>query len=374
MGGVDILYGVQSTGHGHLVRSTPVIQRLRELGHEVHVLLSGPAPDPLWIERIGGMVAVRPGLTLSVSAGELQYVKTVLRSRPLRFVRDVLGMRRRQPWDLVVTDYEPVTAWHARLTGQRCVGIGHQYAFMYDVPRARGNLASRAVLRQFAPVDTAVGSHYASFGAPILPPFVAPEVRSLRREAVEDDLVLVYLPWEDRAGLLRKLRRFPNFRFRVYDRVAHREHHGNVEVRPVSRHDFATDIDRCRGIIANAGFTLSSEALHLGISLLVKPIHSQIEQESNAVALQHLGLGNVSPRLSTRDIADWLMRPPPKPQRYPDVTPALIDWLHAGATEPLEALSSRLWEQLQPRTAAPPFAAEAAAREATPSRRYRPVG
>ena len=359
MAAMEILYGVQTTGHGHLVRATPVIQALRGLGHEVHVLLSGPRPDPLWLDRIGEPLHSRPGLTLSVSAGELRYLQTLKRSQPLRFLRDVLGMRRRT-WDLVVTDYEPVTAWHARLTGQRSVGIGHQYAFMYDVPRATGNPASRAVLRQFAPVHTAVGSHYASFGAPILPPFVAPEVRALRREAVEDDLVLAYLPWEDRAGLLRKLRRFPNFRFRVYDRVAHREHHGNVEVRPVSRHEFATDISRCRGIIANAGFTLSSEALHLGISLLVKPIHSQIEQESNAVALQHLGLGNVSQRLSTRDIADWLMRPPPEPQHYPDVTPALIDWLHAGATEPLEALSNRLWEGREPRTTSPVGAASAA--------------
>jgi uncharacterized protein (TIGR00661 family) len=339
---VKILYGVQATGHGHLVRSTPVIRALRARGHEVQVLLSGPRPDPLWLERIGEPLHTRPGLTFSVVAGEIRYLRTVLQAKPLRFVRDVLGLRR-EPWDLVVTDYEPVTAWHARLTGQRSVGIGHLYAFMYDVPMARGNLANRTVLRQFAPVHTAVGSHYAHFGAPVLPPFVAPEVRALRRDRVEGDLVLAYLPWEDRAGLVRKLRRFPNFRFRVYDRVAHREHHGNVEVRPLSRHEFADDIARCRGIIANAGFTLSSEALHLGISLLVKPIHGQVEQESNAVALQQLGLGAVSSRLSTRDIADWLMRPAPAPQCYPDVTAALVDWLDAGASEPLDRLSGRLW-------------------------------
>lgn len=339
---MKILYGVQTTGHGHLVRSTPVIQALRARGHEVHVLLSGPRPDPLWLERIGEPLHVRPGLTFSVVAGEIRYLSTVLRARPLRLLRDVLDLRGAR-WDLIVTDYEPVTAWHARLTGQRSVGIGHLYAFNHDVPMARGNFANRTVLRQFAPVHTAAGSHYAHFGAPILPPFVAPEVRALERAAVEDDLVLAYLPWEDRAGLLRKLRRFPNFRFRVYDRVAHRENHGNVEVHPVSRLQFAADIARCRGIIANAGFTLSSEALHLGISLLVKPIHGQVEQESNAVALQQLGLGAVSPRLSTRDIADWLMRPAATPQRYPDVTTALVDWLDAGAGEPLERLSGRLW-------------------------------
>jgi UDP:flavonoid glycosyltransferase YjiC (YdhE family) len=39
-----ILYGVQTTGHGHLVRSTPIIRQLRERGHRVDVLPSGPRP------------------------------------------------------------------------------------------------------------------------------------------------------------------------------------------------------------------------------------------------------------------------------------------------------------------------------------------
>ena len=35
---VRILYGVQTTGQGHLVRSTPIIRALRDRGHEVDVL------------------------------------------------------------------------------------------------------------------------------------------------------------------------------------------------------------------------------------------------------------------------------------------------------------------------------------------------
>ena len=43
-------------------------------------------------------------------------------------------------YDLIVTDFEPVVAWSGRLRGRPVIGIGHQYAFNYSVPLARGRL------------------------------------------------------------------------------------------------------------------------------------------------------------------------------------------------------------------------------------------
>jgi hypothetical protein len=78
--------------------------------------------------------------------------------------------------------------------------------------------------------------------------------------------------------------------------------------------------------------------------LLVKPIDGQLEQESNAIALARLGLASVTRRLSAADVETWLAGSPPAPQNYPDVTAALLDWLDAGAVEPLSVLSERLWQ------------------------------
>ena len=69
----------------------------------------------------------------------------------------------------------------------------------------------------------------------------------------------------------------------------------------------------------------------------------QLEQESNGVALEQLALGTVAHRLGRENVLDWLARPMPQPQNYPDVTGALTDWLDQGAAEPLRALSDRLW-------------------------------
>ena len=343
-----ILYGVQTTGHGHLVRSTPIIRELRERGHHVDVLLSGPPPDPAWPARIGEPLATRPGLTFAADGGHIRYLKTAGQARPLTFIRDVLRNPGPLP-DLVVTDYEPITAWLARRWGLRSVGIGHLYAFAWpEVPRARGNLITRSVMDWFAPASVPAGVHWGRFGAPILPPTVAPEIRALTRGPVEPDLILVSLGFEPLARLLPLLRQFPEHRFHVYARVGAELADGNVSVRPVSRPRFVADLARCAGVIGNAGFTLTSECLHLGIRVLVQPIRGQLEQESNAIALERLGLGTVTRHLGRADLQGWLAEPPPPPQHYPDTTGALVDWLDAGAGEPLGALSDRLWARLPP--------------------------
>ena len=338
-----MLYGVQTTGHGHLVRSTPVILKLRELGHQVDVVLSGPLPDPSWLTRIGGPLTTRPGLTFVADGGRIRYVRTALRARPVRFIRDVFRNPASEP-DLIVTDYEPITAWMARRRGLPSVGIGHLYAFAWpQVPRARGNVITRAVLDLFAPTAIPAGAHWNAFGAPVLPPTVAPEILALTRDPVESDLILVYLAFEPLGRLVPLLKQFPRHRFHVYRNVAGEQRDHNTLIRPISRSGFVADLARCGGVITNAGFTLASECLHLGIAVLLQPIEGHLEQESNALALTQLGLGSVTRRLSRNDILAWLAQPAPTPQHYPDVTAGIVRWLDAGAVESLSALSDRLW-------------------------------
>ncbi len=338
-----ILYGVQTTGHGHLVRSTPIILELRKLGHQVDVVLSGPPPDPSWLTRIGAPLTTRPGLTFSAEGGRIRYVRTALQARPAAFIGDVFRDPAPEP-DLIVTDYEPITAWMARRRGLRSVGIGHLYAFAWpEVPRAPGNVITRSVLDWFAPASIPAGAHWDAFGAPVLPPTVAPEIRLLTRGSIESDLIVVYLGFEPLSRLVPLLRQFPRYRFHVYTKVPEEQEDQNVLIRPISRAQFVADLDRCAGVIANAGFTLTSECLHLGIAVLLKPIDGHLEQESNAIALEQLGLGTITRSLSRKELLVWLEKPAPAGQNYPDVTAEIIRWLDQGALESIGTLSARLW-------------------------------
>jgi len=279
----------------------------------------------------------------NADGGRIRYVQTALEARPVRFVRDVFRHPTADP-DLIVTDYEPITAWMARRRGLRSVGIGHLYSFAWpQVPRAPGNLITRSVLTWFAPAAIPVGMHWDAFGAPVLPPPVAPEIRALGRGSVEPDLILVYLAFEPLGRLVPLLKQFPRYRFHVYTKVAEERTDQNVAIRPISRAKFVTDLGQCAGVITNAGFSLTSECLHLGIAVLVKPIDGHLEQESNALALERLGVGTVSRRLSRNDLLAWLEQKAPAARCYPDVTAGIVQWLNDGAVEPLSALSDRLW-------------------------------
>ena len=205
-----ILYGVQTTGHGHLVRSTPIIRQLRERGHQVDVLLSGPPPDPAWPARIGAPLTTRPGLTFSADGGRIRYVKTALAGAPGGLSPRCLARTRRQSptWSSPTTSRSPPGM--ARRRGLRSVGIGHLYAFAWpEVPRARGNFITRNVMDWFAPASIPAGTHWDSFGAPVLPPTVDPEIRSLPRGPVESDLILVYLGFEPLGRLVPLLKQIP---------------------------------------------------------------------------------------------------------------------------------------------------------------------
>ncbi len=48
-------------------------------------------------------------------------------------------MKASQGLDLVITDFEPISARVARRHRVPAIGIGHQYAFVFRIPAGRGN-------------------------------------------------------------------------------------------------------------------------------------------------------------------------------------------------------------------------------------------
>lgn len=342
-----ILYGVQGTGNGHVSRSREVLAELRALGHEVQVLVSGR--DPASPPDLGGPAPLtRHGLTFATEGGRIRLCRSAWRLHPWRAWRELASLDELPRPDLVVTDFEPLTAWWARRRGLRCVGVGHQYAFQEDVPCPSGHWGSRLVLRRFAPADTGLGLHWDSFGRDILPPIVPklPEPAIRRR----DDLLLVYLPFESLEGIGRFVQPLSNLDVRVWGhpQVRQERREGHVHWLPFRRQAFLDDLRQAAGIVCSAGFELPSEAAALGCRILVKPLAGQLEQGANALALRALGMGEVLERLDSGHVAAWLGRPAPPARRWPNVARAVARWIDAGAArEELPQLSRGLWAGLQ---------------------------
>ena len=354
-----ILYGVQTTGRGHLTRARPMVAALKARGHDVRILFSGPPLDPEWLDPVFEPHTVRRGLTFVTRRGRISHLATMLQLRFGEMERDIYAFDT-AGLDLIVTDYEPVTARIGWLRDIPTIGIGHLYAFAHrSVPVAGLNLFNRMVMKCFAPASIPLGLHWHHFDRPILPPTVS--LDEFRRPSDgegggdgdgdgDGEHILVYMPFESVAEVVGTLNAVRGHRFRFYCRVGTPREEGNVELRPLNRAAFVADLLACRGVIANTGFTFISEALHLGRKILTKPLTQQTEQESNALALERLGLGTVVRRLTARSVSDWADRPDPPPANYPDVLAAVADWIHRGRWQDVEELSESLWS----RVSAPP--------------------
>ena len=153
-----ILYGVQATGQGHISRARAMAHALKQHPDvDVTWLFSGRPRERLFDMEPFGDFQHRAGLTFVTEAGRLRYRKTIMANRYWQFIRDVQRLDVKA-YDLVVTDYEPVTAWAGKLKGQSVLGIGHQYAFGKNTPVEGRSLAQHVVMSLFAPGARGVGA------------------------------------------------------------------------------------------------------------------------------------------------------------------------------------------------------------------------
>jgi len=337
---MNILYGVQATGNGHISRSREIIAALKKAGHSVQVILSGRDPAQLWDMDIFKPYAVFKGMTLECERGKMLYFKTAKSLSIQQLYRDIRAYRAPMAFDVALIDFEPVTARIARRLGIPSIGIGHQYAFNYPVPVAKRDPIARLILKYFAPADFALGLHWHHFGHQILPPVVPPIPCDAETQTGK---IVVYLPFEKRTDVVQLLRQFGTHDFYFYTDVNAAYDGGNVRLRPFSRKDFINDLKNCNGVICNAGFELASEALHAGKKLLVKPLTGQLEQLSNAHVLQMLGLGDAMKGLDADAIRTWLTKDALPPQNYPDVAQLIANWVAEGNWQASGELVAKAW-------------------------------
>jgi len=336
---MKILYGVQGTGNGHITRTRAMARELGKRSVAVDYLFSGRPADKFFDMEEFGDYRVRDGLTFVTRDGHIDTLATVFNSKPRQFLRDLKALKL-DGYDLVITDFEPVTAWAGRRQGARVIGLGHQYAFHHNIPQYRGSPAQRAILRKFAPADCSLGLHWHHFGQAILPP-VAPVadtgVCALKRQ------ILVYLPFESLTAIRQLLNAFPEYSFEVYHPEASPGQEQHLHWHLPGRQTFQDALHLSEGVICNAGFELASEVLQLGRKLLVKPVQGQSEQYSNALALDLLGYGHVMYSLDRAKVDAWLTTGCATRIRYPNVAEAICHWLVAGAKGDIAELSDQLW-------------------------------
>lgn len=340
---MKILYGVQGTGNGHISRARALNKYLQESNLDVDYIFSGRPRDKYFDMDEFGRWCNYQGLSFVHDSGRLKILRTLHEAGLRQLWRDIKSLDV-SSYDLVITDFEPITAWAARRAGKMCLGIGHQYAFEHRVPLRGDDFVARKIMAYFAPADESLGLHWHHFDQPILPPIV--DIDHIE-DPVDDKKILVYLGFEETDQVIELLERFDEYTFYYYGPFEQPESQGHIKLRPLSREGFKYDLATASGVICNAGFELSSEAIQLGKKLLVKPLMGQLEQLSNAKAMQTLNLAMTMDSLNKKIVEQWLCSFKAKRVVYPNVAEAIVRWIRTRGWENPEAkkdLVYSLWK------------------------------
>lgn len=340
---MKILYGIQGTGNGHISRAREIAKCFSARNIEVDYLFSGREADKYFDMDAFGNYRCCKGLTFYSRNGRLSYIRTATSNNVVQFLRDVLSLNFKQ-YDLIISDFEPITAWAGKLRSAKVIGIGHQYAFGHKIPRDGDNFVSNLTMKYFAPAKESLGLHWDAFNGPILPPIV--DVH-LKPDQTKSNAVVVYLPFENQDSIQEILSPIKDQRFIIYSPDLTDSEKGNLSLRKTSHDGFKKDLSQAKAVISNSGFELISECLQLGLSILTKPQMAQTEQMSNAAALSQLGYATTCREINTKTVLGWLSSITPCPAiKYPDVADAITDWLLENPRRTPQQLSDQLWSQV----------------------------
>ncbi len=317
-----ILYGVAGEGFGHSSRSELIGQRLVEAGHQVVFAASQKSYNylkPTFNRK------VRPvyGLSFYYDDGRVHPLRTVIQN--INGLREGIGTNRRlfskfannfKP-DVVISDFEPFSAWWAWANRVPCVSVDHEHLLTCceldkEPTFWRERFLANAVTRGYHTFADAYlilnffQTPIKNKRATLVPPVIRQKVQQFNSE--KQDHIVMYstdggAAMQDR--LFEMVRSFKNHRFFIYgfneDRTM-----GNCVFKKTATEGFLTDLSACRGVIASAGFSLLSECLHFQKPMLLVPVKDQYEQILNAYYIEKLGLGHRTNTISQDSIKRFL--------------------------------------------------------------------
>jgi uncharacterized protein (TIGR00661 family) len=284
---MKVLYAIQGTGNGHLSRATAIIPVLEKFC-DLDILISGSQADisinyPVKFKLRG--LSFYFGKKGGVDVWETFSKASLLR---LKQEFDALPV---EDYDLVINDFEPVSAWACQLKEVPCIALSHQSSLLEpNVPLPdEKDLVGSFVLKNYAPSHDFIGFHFERYTNRIYTPVIRNDIRVAKPE--DHGHYTVYLPAYDDYFLANVLAGIKDVRWEIFSKSGNSfEYNAQVRIRPVNGAHFAQSMIHSSGVLCGAGFETPAEALFLGKKLIVVPMKGQYEQHCNATALARMGV------------------------------------------------------------------------------------
>ena len=344
---MKILYAIQGTGNGHLSRARDIIPILQRKG-TVDLLISGKQADvelPYHVKyRFDGMGFIfgkKGGVDLFSTYKELNFKNLMTEVNQLPV----------EDYDLVISDFEPVSAWACFYKNKPCIALSHQSAVIAKgTPQPKKkDFFGISLLKYYAPSTVQYSFHFARFSDTMFTPVIRREVREMK--VTDNGHYTVYLPAYDDERLMENLSQFPDVKWEVFSKHNKKAFKkGNVSIRPINNEAFLKSMASGRGVLCGAGFETPAEALFLGKKLMVIPMKHQYEQKCNARTLEYMGVPVIKSLKEKHHskISDWIKKGKVLKVNYPDITEDIIDTIIMKHYQPTSAPVRRLRTTMRP--------------------------
>jgi uncharacterized protein (TIGR00661 family) len=325
---MKIVVGVCGFGLGHSTRQRPIVEGLLARGHDLvlvthdqsHEFFTRHFPDVpnarVYVPRIH---TTAHGIDFTATADDPRNAQPEAHAAFWNACDLVAGQYGKP--DLVISDYDMVSAQIAYLFGAPLVTLDQQSKFLgyecpaidaftpdehrmrlgYFFPKARVRVATSFFPIEYAPV--------AGYPVTIIPSILGRDVAGQVGAPVDGD-VAVYLSAASHIQqpldeLLALFGEFTGHRFTCFVDAETTQVPTNVTLRHNSRADFVECLRHSDAVIATAGHNLITEALYLDVPMFLVPFN-HYEQQLNARVISDAGLGAAAATITHDNLEAFL--------------------------------------------------------------------
>lgn len=321
---MKILYAIQGTGNGHLSRARDIIPILQKKG-ELDILISGTQAD---IDLPYPIKYKFNGLSFIFGKkGGVDILETYKKSKIRKLFSEINSLLV-EKYDIVINDFEPVSAWACYLKNKECIALSHQSAVLnkHAPPPKHVDVLGRSVLKNYAPTTAQYGFHFEQYDENIFTPVIRNQVRELKPQ--NKGHYTVYLPAYNDERIIQTLCELPAIKWEVFSKHNKEEmHEDNISIYPINNDAFIQSMCNAEGVLCGAGFETPAEALFMNKKLMVIPMKGQYEQHCNAAALKQMGVPVIK-SLKTKHvdkIKNWINSKDKVTVNYFNMTESIIN-------------------------------------------------
>jgi uncharacterized protein (TIGR00661 family) len=285
---MNILYGINGEGLGHINRSKHVIDKLRDQGHTVYkaCMLNKELSD--------GDTCIH-GVRLKFKNRKIKKIRAIIDYLRLPTSKDVRLLEQRYgKVDLVITDFESTVARYARKNEIPLVSIDNQHRFYkidYSMPLKYViyNILLSICVRVF------IGKTDDRIVTCFHPQEASYDVLCGQAETKENGTTLVYLKDEFVPAFIKNYKdlKTPTYIYCKSPGSFLQDVSSNIMLCPLGD-SFKRRLLDCSRVISNGGNQIIGECIQYNKPITCIPIIGQIEQEMNAYYLEKHNLGGVT--------------------------------------------------------------------------------